>query len=196
MRFARGRQTCTVRRVRAAGATEETSTGTNPARTKGDRARVAKLALTLVLAAEFGVLDVVVRFDAYRVLPSLWLDALGSFVLWLFLLLVVEGRPARAALLFVHSFAFSPKEDVLVFEADRGGDELPRLYATDSKGSAPRELVPELPAGRRSQFVEWAKDGKTFLYLSNGRDERCCWSTTRRCCSTYCSACWRRSVTP
>lgn len=73
---------------------------------------------------------------------------------------------------FVHSFAFSPKEDVLVFEADRGGDELPRLYATDSKGSAPRELVPELPAGRRSQFIEWATDGATFLYLSNGRDEK------------------------
>ncbi len=73
---------------------------------------------------------------------------------------------------FVHSFAFSPKEDVLVFEADRGGDELPRLYATDSKGSPPRELVPELPAGRRTQFVEWAKDGATFLYLSTARDEK------------------------
>lgn len=73
---------------------------------------------------------------------------------------------------FVHSFAFSPKEDVLVYEADRGGDELPRLYATDSKGAAPRELVPELPAGRRSQFIEWSKDGATFLYLSNARDEK------------------------
>ncbi|HSO40652.1 MAG TPA: S9 family peptidase [Labilithrix sp.] len=73
---------------------------------------------------------------------------------------------------FVHSFAFSPKEDVLVFEADRGGDELPRLYATDSKGAPPRELVPELPAGRRSQFVDWARNGATFLYLANSRDEK------------------------
>lgn len=73
---------------------------------------------------------------------------------------------------FVHSFAFSPREDLLVFEADRGGDELPRLYATDSKGAPARELVPELPAGRRSQFVGWARDGATFLYLSNARDEK------------------------
>jgi dipeptidyl aminopeptidase/acylaminoacyl peptidase len=73
---------------------------------------------------------------------------------------------------FVHSFAFSPKEDLLVFEADRGGDELPRLYATDSKGAPARELVPELPSGRRTQFVEWAHDGQTFMYLSNARDEK------------------------
>jgi len=73
---------------------------------------------------------------------------------------------------FVHSFAFSPKEDVLVFEADRGGDELPRLYATDSRGAPARELVPELPAGRRTQFVDWARNGATFLYLANSRDEK------------------------
>jgi dipeptidyl aminopeptidase/acylaminoacyl peptidase len=73
---------------------------------------------------------------------------------------------------FVHSLAFSPTADVLVFEADHGGDELPRLYATDSKGSPPRELVPDLPAGRRTQFVEWASDGKTFLYQSSARDEK------------------------
>jgi dipeptidyl aminopeptidase/acylaminoacyl peptidase len=71
---------------------------------------------------------------------------------------------------FVHSFAFSPREDMLVFEADRGGDELPRLYATDSKGSEPRDLVPDLPAGRRTQLVEWAADGATLLYLSSARD--------------------------
>lgn len=73
---------------------------------------------------------------------------------------------------FVHSFAFSPKEDLLVFEADSGGDELPRLYATDSKGKPAVELVPELPKGRRTQFVEWDKAGATFVYLSNGRDEK------------------------
>lgn len=73
---------------------------------------------------------------------------------------------------FVHSFAFSPKDDILLFEADRGGDELPRLYMSDRNGAAAREVAPELPQGRRTQFVEWAKDGATFLYLSNGRDDK------------------------
>jgi dipeptidyl aminopeptidase/acylaminoacyl peptidase len=85
-----------------------------------------------------------------------------------------DGQPVQVTHSegFVHSIAFSPAADLLVFEADRGGDELPRLYATDSKGSPPRDLAPELPAGRRTQFVEWADDGKTFLYMSNGRDEK------------------------
>jgi dipeptidyl aminopeptidase/acylaminoacyl peptidase len=85
-----------------------------------------------------------------------------------------DGKPTQVTHVdgFVHSFAFSPKEDLLVFETDRGGDELPRLFATDSKGATPRELVPELPQGRRTTFVEWADDGKTFLYLSSARDEK------------------------
>lgn len=87
---------------------------------------------------------------------------------------IAGGAPVQVTHVegFVHSFAFSPKADMLVFEADRGGDELPRLYATDAAGSAARELVPELPQGRRTELVEWASDGRTFLYLSNGRDEK------------------------
>lgn len=106
MRFALGRRTCRVRRVGAVGAEERADAGTVPGKKQGSRAQIAKVALTVLLAAEFGLLDVAVRFDAYRVLPSLWLDALGSFVLWLFLLVVVRGKIARGGLLFVHSFAF------------------------------------------------------------------------------------------
>ncbi|MBK8937992.1 MAG: S9 family peptidase [Polyangiaceae bacterium] len=73
---------------------------------------------------------------------------------------------------FVHSFMFSPKADLLVFEADRGGDELPRLFATDSKGKPAQELVPELPAGRRTQLVGFSAAGDKLVYLSNGREER------------------------
>jgi dipeptidyl aminopeptidase/acylaminoacyl peptidase len=73
---------------------------------------------------------------------------------------------------FVHSLAFSPKEDLLAFEADRGGDELPHLYLTSSKGGTPRDLVPDLPAGRRTSFVRWADDGSTLLYLSSQNDEK------------------------
>jgi len=72
----------------------------------GPRARAAKLGLTLAVASSFALLDVVVRFDAYRAMPRLVFDALGSFVLWLFVLTVVRGRVARAGVLLVHTFGF------------------------------------------------------------------------------------------
>src|SRR3954463_15396885 len=86
----------------------------------------------------------------------------------------VEGGEARQITHvegFVGNFAFSPTEDVLAYEADVGGDELPHLFLTDSKGSAPRDITADYPKGRRTAFVEWAPDGRTFLYQSNLRDE-------------------------
>jgi dipeptidyl aminopeptidase/acylaminoacyl peptidase len=87
----------------------------------------------------------------------------------------IEGGPATQITHvegFVHSFAFSPTADVLAFEADKGGDELPHLFLTNSKGDAPKDIVADLPAGRRTQFIGWANDGKTLLYLSSARDEK------------------------
>jgi dipeptidyl aminopeptidase/acylaminoacyl peptidase len=87
----------------------------------------------------------------------------------------IEGGPATQITHvegFIHSFAFSPKADVLAFEADKGGDELPHLYLTDAKGDSPRDIVADLPAGRRTQFIDWAGDGRTLLYLSSARDEK------------------------
>jgi dipeptidyl aminopeptidase/acylaminoacyl peptidase len=71
---------------------------------------------------------------------------------------------------FVQSFAFSPTADVLLYESDAGGNELPHIYLTDSKGSPPKDVTAEYPPDRRTDFVSWAEDGKTFLYLSNLRD--------------------------
>jgi dipeptidyl aminopeptidase/acylaminoacyl peptidase len=73
---------------------------------------------------------------------------------------------------FVHSFSWCPTADILAFESDRGGDELPHLFLTSSKGEAPRDLVPGLPPGRRTMFVRWGDDGKTLLFLSSARDEK------------------------
>ena len=87
----------------------------------------------------------------------------------------ISGGPATQvthAEGFVHSLAFSPKDDLLAFEADRGGDELPHLYLTSSKGEAPRDVVPDLPAGRRTLFVRWGDDGRTLLFLSSRNDEK------------------------
>src|SRR5262249_40554994 len=73
---------------------------------------------------------------------------------------------------FVQSFAFSPAADQLVYESDQGGNELPHLYLTDSKGTAPKDLTAEYPDGARTGFQGWAEDGKTFLFTSNLRDRQ------------------------
>jgi dipeptidyl aminopeptidase/acylaminoacyl peptidase len=73
---------------------------------------------------------------------------------------------------FVQTFRFSPTADQLAFTADVGGDELMALYLTDSKGKEPEALFPDDPKGTRTDFADWAQDGKTFLYLSSRRDPK------------------------
>ena len=73
---------------------------------------------------------------------------------------------------FVHTLAFSPASDHLIYEADVGGNELPHLYLTNAKGTDTRDLTPGLPAESRTTFLEWADDGKTFIYLSSERDPK------------------------
>ena len=67
----------------------------------------------------------------------------------------------------IHSFAFSPTSDRLLYEVDQGGDDAPRLYLTDSTGKPGEELMPEFPKDSRIGFVRWAADGKTFLFITN-----------------------------
>ncbi len=73
---------------------------------------------------------------------------------------------------FVQGLAFSPTADVLAYTTDTGGDELPHLFLTDAAGNNPKDLTADMPAGRRADFVQWADDGKTFLYTSSARDEK------------------------
>ena len=73
---------------------------------------------------------------------------------------------------FVQGLAFSPTKDQLVYTSDTGGDELPHVFLTDSRGAAPKDITADMLAGRRADFIEWADDGKTFLYQSSARDER------------------------
>lgn len=82
------------------------------------------------------------------------------------------GKPTQVTHVsgFVHSFAFSPASDRLAYEADAGGDELPHLFLTNSKGESPKDLVADYPPDRRTEFIAWADDGKTFLFRSNRRD--------------------------
>ena len=99
-------------------------------------------------------------------------DAGGRPDLWV---MPVTGGPARQITHLdgvLHSFALSPVADQLVFEADHGGDELPHLYLTNAAGDAPKDLVADYPAGRRTDFIEWSDDGKKLYFTSSPRDEK------------------------
>jgi len=87
----------------------------------------------------------------------------------------VAGGPAKQLTHvkgFVQALQFSPTADRLIYAADEQGDELSRLFITDSEGAPPKDLLPDLPAGRRADLIRWADDGKTFVYLSSQRDEK------------------------
>ena len=73
---------------------------------------------------------------------------------------------------FVQGLDFSPTRDQLIYTSDTGGDELPHVFLTDSNGASPTDLTADLPAGRRADFIEWAADGKSLLFVSSKRDER------------------------
>jgi dipeptidyl aminopeptidase/acylaminoacyl peptidase len=123
-------------------------------------------------ARRYGALSFDLSFSHDDQLAAFQSDAGGRLDLWV---KPLDGGPARQVTHvegFIGNFAFSPAADVLAYEADVGGDELPHLFITDSNGSAPRDITPDYPKGRRTQFVRWASDGKTFLYLSNLRDEK------------------------
>ncbi len=123
-------------------------------------------------ARRYGALSLDMSFSHDDRLAAFQSDAGGRLDLWV---KPLDGGPARQVTRvegFIGKFAFSPADDVLAYEADVGGDELPHLFLTDSNGSAPRDVTADYPKGRRTRFVQWAPDGKTFLYLSNLRDEK------------------------
>src|SRR5437764_13874136 len=120
----------------------------------------------------YGILSFDLSFSHDEKLVAFQSDARGRLDLWV---KPLDGGPARQVTHvegFIGNFGFSPAADVLAYEADVGGDELPHLFLTDSNGTAPRDLTADYPKGRRTQFVRWAADGKTLLYLSNLRDEK------------------------
>ena len=82
------------------------------------------------------------------------------------------GRQITHVKGFVQGLAFSPTRDQLIYTTDIGGDELPHVFLTDSTGASPRDITADMPAGRRADFIDWAIDGKTLLFVSSARDER------------------------
>lgn len=70
------------------------------------------------------------------------------------------------------AYAFSPREDLLLYEVDEGGNDTPRIYFTDSSGREPEDVLPHLPRDARIGFVSWAPDGGSFLYITALPGER------------------------
>ena len=123
-------------------------------------------------ARRYGALSFAMSFSHDDRLAAFQSDAGGRLDLWV---KPLDGGPARQVTHvegFIGNFAFSPAADVLAYDADVGGDELPHLFLTDSNGSAPRDVTANYPKGRRARFLKWGPGGKTFLYLSNLRDEK------------------------
>lgn len=93
-------------------------------------------------------------------------DAGGRLDVWVQPVGGGEARQVTQVKGVIHSFAFSPVEDLLLVEVDEGGNDAPRIYSTDSRGKAMVDLFPELPAGARIGFIRWAEDGRSFLYIT------------------------------
>jgi dipeptidyl aminopeptidase/acylaminoacyl peptidase len=97
--------------------------------------------------------------------PDVWVKPVGAGP-------EVKGTQVTHVSGFVHSFHFSPSADILAFEADVGGDELPHLFFTNAKGDAPKDVTADLPAGARTRVVRWSRDGKKLFFLSSRRDPK------------------------
>jgi dipeptidyl aminopeptidase/acylaminoacyl peptidase len=69
----------------------------------------------------------------------------------------------------IQALSFFPADRRVLFQRDRGGDELVHLYVRGLDGSV-RDLTPG--EGLRASFAGWAGDDRSFLVATNERDPR------------------------
>ena len=69
----------------------------------------------------------------------------------------------------VRAIGFFPDDDRVLFNQDRGGNELNHIYVRERDGSV-KDLTPGEKL--RAQFAGWARDGKSFFVTTNERDQR------------------------
>ncbi len=69
----------------------------------------------------------------------------------------------------VFAISFFPEDDRILFSSDKGGDEISHIFMLEESGKA-TDLTPDEEA--KSNFFGWAKDLKSFFYISNVRDEK------------------------
>ncbi len=69
----------------------------------------------------------------------------------------------------VYAISYFPADDRILYRSDQGGDEISHIYLRKEDGST-TDLTPDSAA--KAEFVQWSRDKKSFLYLSNKRDPR------------------------
>src|SRR6266850_2729784 len=70
----------------------------------------------------------------------------------------------------VRLVTYTPNDKYILFQRDSGGDENDHIYRMPSEGGPETDLTPG--EGVRATFAGWLKDGNSFLFSSNARDQR------------------------
>lgn len=69
----------------------------------------------------------------------------------------------------VFAISYLPADNRILYRSDQGGNEISHIYLRKEDGST-MDLTPDSAA--KAEFVQWSRDKKSFLYLSNKRDPR------------------------
>lgn len=69
----------------------------------------------------------------------------------------------------IYAISYFPKDERILFTADKGGNELNHIYLRDTNGTE-TDITPWENA--RAAFLGWAKDDASFFMMANKRDPR------------------------
>ncbi|MCD4790283.1 MAG: alpha/beta fold hydrolase [Bacteroidales bacterium] len=69
----------------------------------------------------------------------------------------------------IFAISYFPKDNRILYSSDKGGNEIDHIYLLRENGSV-KDLTPQEEA--KSDFFGWARDQKSFFYLSNKRDPK------------------------
>lgn len=67
------------------------------------------------------------------------------------------------------AISYFPEDDRILYSADEGGNELDHIYLLNEDGSV-KDITPWEQA--KSEFFDWARDNKSFFFISNKRDPK------------------------
>jgi len=80
-----------------------------------------------------------------------------------------ELKPLTASKESSFAISYFPKDELILFSRDAGGDENSHIFVRNLDGTE-RDLTPG--AKTKAQFVGWTKDKSAFRYLTNARDPK------------------------